>query len=292
MEIVRDIAALSAATARLRSAGPLALVPTMGALHAGHISLLDTARLSARHLVASIFVNPAQFGPNEDFNRYPRQEAADAALLEAAGCDLLFLPPVAAIYPPGFATSITVKSLGDSLCGAARPGHFDGVCVVVAKLLNMARPDIAVFGEKDWQQLAIIRRLVADLDIPVRIIGSPTVREPDGLAMSSRNAYLTPEQRRAAVALPGAMQAAIAAIAAGCDPATALAAAEQALLSAGFAAIDYLTLADADTLTPISAPGNVPGSAPASAPANARLFAAARIGSTRLIDNMPLKARA
>ena len=274
LPVVRSVADLRAAVAALRP-GRVALVPTMGALHAGHLALVAAARAAgAEHVVASIFVNPTQFAPHEDFDRYPRDEAADAAALAAAGVDLLFAPDVAAVYPPGFATTVSVGGLSTVLDGAARPGHFDGVATVVAKLLIAAGPDLAVFGEKDWQQLAVIRRLVADLGLPVEIVGAPIVRDADGLALSSRNAYLTADERARAVALPRSLAAARDAIRAGQPVDGALAAAAAALVAAGFDAPDYVALVDAD-LAPLAA-GDRPG----------RLLAAARLGSTRLIDNL------
>ena len=276
LPIVRSISALRVAIAAFRP-GLVALVPTMGALHAGHLALVAAARAAgATRIVASIFVNPTQFGPNEDFDRYPRDEATDAAALAAAGVDLLFAPAVAAMYPGGYATTVRVAGLGDVLDGAARPGHFDGVATVVTKLLLAAAPDLAVFGEKDWQQLAVIRRLVADLALPVEIVGAPIVRDADGLALSSRNAFLTPGERIRAVALPQALETARAALRAGGEVATTLAAAAAALVTAGFAPPDYVELVDANLcpLTAVSAP--------------ARLLAAARIGTTRLIDNIAL----
>lgn len=281
METVRTVEALRGQVLAWRQAGArVALVPTMGALHAGHLSLLETARGHADRLIASIFVNPKQFGPNEDFDRYPRAADADAALLSDAGCDLLFLPPVDAVYPAGFSTHVAVAGLGDDFCGAARPGHFDGVATVVAKLLIMAGPDVAVFGEKDWQQLAIIRRMATDLNLPVAIIGSPTVRDADGLALSSRNAFLSAGDRAAAAALPAAMRAAIARIEGGAGVTAVLAEAEQQLLAAGFSSVDYIALADAASLARLDQVDRP-----------ARLLAAARIGGTRLIDNMAVEPR-
>ncbi len=274
LPIVRSVADLRAAIAAFRPAR-IALVPTMGALHAGHLALIAAARgAGADRVVASIFVNPAQFGPNEDFDRYPRDEAADAAALAAAGCDLLFAPAASAIYPPGFATSVSVGTISRILDGAARPGHFDGVATVVAKLLIAAAPDLAVFGEKDWQQLAVIRRLTADLGLPVAIVGAPIIRDRDGLALSSRNAYLSADERRRAVALPKSLFAAREAIEAGAPVAATLAAASAAMIAAGFDAPDYVALVDVD-LHPLSA---VAGAV--------RLIAAARIGRTRLLDNL------
>ena len=255
--------------------GSLALVPTMGALHEGHIALVAEARKRADKVAASIFVNPAQFGPNEDFSRYPRQEEQDLAMLDEAGCDLVWMPSVLDIYPDGFATKVSVSGVSDRWEGEARPGHFEGVATVVAKLLLAVRPDVAVFGEKDFQQLAVIRRMVADLAIPVGIVGVPTVREPDGLARSSRNAYLTAEQRARAVTLPNALKAARDTISGNGSVGSALAQAKQALVNAGFLKIDYVALVDAATLDPLDTPQG-----------EMRLIAAATIGSTRLIDNV------
>ncbi len=230
----------------------------------------------------SIFVNPTQFGPNEDLSAYPRQLAEDAALLEAEGVALLWAPPVAEVYPDGFATTVSVTGLSEGLRGAWRPGHFDGVATVVAKLFNAVRPDIAVFGEKDWQQLAVIRRMARDLDLThphvSQIVGVPTVREADGLAMSSRNRYLSPEDREAAAALPREMKAAIEAIEEGANVVATLEKLEVDLIDAGFASIDYATLADATSLAPLTEMQDAP----------MRLLVAARIGGTRLIDNMAL----
>lgn len=280
MQTVTRLDPLRSALAALRADGPLALVPTMGALHDGHLTLVRAAKAQAAHVVVSIFVNPRQFGANEDLDAYPRQLARDQALLEAEGVSLLWAPEPAAMYPAGYATNISVSGIADSLCGAARPGHFDGVATVVCKLFNQVQPDLALFGEKDWQQLAVIRRMARDLDLTRpqadAIIGVPIVREADGLAMSSRNAYLSAEQRAAAVALPQAMQAAIAALLAGQPAADAMADLAGKLSSAGFAAVDYAELRDPASLEPVSDPAGQP----------ARLFVAARIGGTRLIDNM------
>ncbi|MBP7649736.1 MAG: pantoate--beta-alanine ligase, partial [Phenylobacterium sp.] len=199
LPIVRTVADLRSQVAAWRKAGEtVGMVPTMGALHAGHLSLVTLAKTKAVRVVASVFVNPTQFAPHEDFDAYPRDEAKDAGLLESAGCDLLFAPSVAEMYAPGFSTTVTVSGVSEPLDGAARPGHFAGVATVVSKLLLQCGPDIAVFGEKDYQQLQVIKRLVADLDIPVEVIGAPTARAEDGLALSSRNAYLTPAEREAA----------------------------------------------------------------------------------------------
>lgn len=280
MQTVSAIDPLRQAVEALRRDGKVALVPTMGALHEGHLTLVREAKKRAAHVVVSIFVNPRQFGAGEDLDAYPRQLARDSALLEAEGVSLLWAPDFSAMYPAGYATNIAVSDVSEGLCGSSRPGHFDGVATVVCKLFNQVQPDMALFGEKDWQQLAVIRRMARDLDLSCphvgAIFGVPTVREADGLAMSSRNAYLTAEQRAAAVALPDAMRAAIAAIGAGADVAAELARLEAALLSAGFASVDYAELRDADSLAPLAKRGSTP----------ARLLVAARIGKARLIDNM------
>ena len=274
MQIVRGSEELTRAAAELRRDGALALVPTMGALHAGHLALVAEAKRRAPRAAASIFVNPLQFGAGEDLDRYPRQEQADAALLEAAGCDLLWLPSVDDIYPPGFATAVRVAGLSERWEGAARPGHFDGVATVVARLLLAVRPDIALFGEKDFQQLAVIRRMAADLSLGVEIVGVGTVRDDDGLALSSRNAYLSADERQRAAVLPRALGEARRGVLAGVPVADALAGARRALEDAGFA-IDYVALVDAPTLEPIDRPAG-----------EMRLIAAATIGATRLIDNL------
>jgi len=266
---------LAQAVAELKRGGTLALVPTMGTLHAGHMALIAEAKRRADKVAATIFVNPTQFGPGEDLSRYPRREEQDARMLEEAGCDLLWLPSADAIYPEGFATTVHVAGVSERWEGEARPGHFDGVATVVTKLLLAVRPDIAVFGEKDFQQLAVIRRLVADLNMAVEILGLPTVREEDGLALSSRNAYLSPDERRRAAALQRALSKAGDAIRAGAPVASALQEAKQALVDAGFLKIDYLALVDAATLEPLDG-----------ARGEMRLIAAAKIGSTRLIDNI------
>lgn len=276
MHIVRTIADLRSAVAALRAEGhQIGLIPTMGALHAGHIALVDAARARGTKVVVSIFVNPMQFGPNEDLDAYPRREAADIALLEAADAAILWMPDVAAMYPAGFATTITVDGVSAHWDGAARPGHFAGVATIVSKLLLQTRPDIAFFGEKDFQQLAVIRRMVADLDMGIEIVGVPTQREDDGLALSSRNAYLSPEERVTARTLPRALGEAAAAIAAGADVEPTLAAARARLAEAGFTPIDYVALVDAATLEPI-----------VTLDGPARLIAAAKLGHTRLIDNL------
>lgn len=276
MQIIRDIAMLHRAVTALKQGGKsVALVPTMGSLHNGHLSLVRMARRVADHAVVSIFVNPTQFGPNEDFDAYPRDEARDAAMLAQEGTGLLWAPDVATMYPGGHSTHIEVAGLGADYCGAARPGHFDGVATVVAKLFNQVRPDVAIFGEKDWQQLAIIRRMARDLDFGIDIMGAPIARDSDGLALSSRNAYLSKEQRAAATAFPDALSTAAKAVAGGADVGETLAKAEAAIIKGGFDSVDYVALADADSLERLSV-----------FRAPARLLAAARIGKTRLIDNL------
>ncbi len=278
MQTIRQLSDLRDAISGFRAAGErIAFVPTMGALHAGHMALVAQAKLAGQRVVVSIFVNPKQFGPNEDLARYPRKELADSRMLAEAGVDLLWMPPVEVMYPEGHATNISVAGVSEPLDGAARPGHFDGVATVVAKLFNQVKPDVALFGEKDFQQLAVIRRMVADLDFDIDVRGVPTQRDDDGLALSSRNAYLAPEDRAAAVALPRALGVAVRAIDKGDDPATALATARASLEAAGFE-VDYVELVDADSL----------GAPVAGQPR--RLLAAARIAGTRLIDNVAVAA--
>jgi pantoate--beta-alanine ligase len=276
VQIVRSSEELANALADFRG-GRLALVPTMGALHAGHMALIDEAKRRADKVAATIFVNPLQFGANEDLGRYPRQEEQDSRRLAEHGCDLLWLPTAEDIYPPGFATTIRVAGVSERWEGEARPGHFDGVATVVAKLLLSVRPDVALFGEKDFQQLAVIRRMVADLDMEIEIGGVPTVRDPDGLALSSRNAYLSADERRRAVALPRALEQACDAIRSGGAVGSAISQAKQTLVDAGFLRIDYLALVDAATLEPVETPNG-----------EMRLIAAAVIGLTRLIDNLEI----
>lgn len=271
-----DLAALRAQVAAWRAAGErVVLVPTMGALHVGHLALVAEARRAGRAVV-SIFVNPTQFGPSEDFSRYPRDVEADLARLAEAGADAAWTPEVATMYPPGFATRIEVAGLTEGLCGAFRTGHFSGVATVVTKLLNQVRPDIALFGEKDFQQLQVIRRAAADLDLGVEIRGVPTIREADGLALSSRNRYLTPEERAAAPRLHAVLARVAEAARAGAETAGACEAGTGDLERAGFR-VQYLAVCDADTLAPVA---RVAGPA--------RVLAAAYLGRTRLIDNLPV----
>ena len=279
MQTIRDARALAAATKALKQDGKsLGFVPTMGALHAGHMKLVEEAGRRADAVAASIFVNPIQFNDAGDLARYPRQEESDAAMLAEAGCNLLWLPTAEQMYPDGFSTTVRVAGITDRWEGEHRPGHFDGVATVVAKLLVAMQPDMALFGEKDFQQLAVIRRLVADLGLPVEIIGVPTVRDADGLALSSRNAQLSADERTLALALPNALREAAERIAAGQDVGPVLARAKQALVDSGFLKIDYFALVDAATLEPLDERAGA-----------MRLIAAATIGKTRLIDNVPFR---
>lgn len=277
MQITRRIDETRSSIAALRGSGHrIGFVPTMGALHAGHISLIEAARRDDSAVVVSIFVNPTQFGPNEDFSRYPRDEAGDLARCESAGAALVFLPGVDEMYPAGAVTTVRVAKLTDTLCGPHRPGHFDGVATVVAKLFHIVQPDAAYFGEKDAQQLAVIRRMTRDLDMPVSIVGCPTMREPDGLAMSSRNAYLSSEHRVQAAVLHRALQAGRARIESGERDARAVESLMQGMVhAAGPARVDYISVVDAAGLQPVSKI-DVP----------VLLALAVRIGGTRLIDNV------
>lgn len=256
------------------------LVPTMGALHEGHLALVREARKHADFVMCSIFVNPTQFGPNEDFARYPRDLASDVARLEGAAASAVFAPEVSAMYPPGDETRVHVGPLAAHLCGPHRPGHFEGVATVVTKLFAIAGPCAAVFGKKDYQQLAILRRVAIDLFLPVKVIGFPIVREPDGLAMSSRNAYLSADERKRALALSRGLSAAARAFAAGERSARVLRGLALAEVEAAATSVDYVTLADADALVPLTDAAEV-GS-------RAVLAIACRIGATRLIDNLVL----
>ena len=253
----------------------VALVPTMGALHSGHLRLVTEAMHQADRVIVSIFVNPTQFGPNEDFNRYPRPLERDVALLKEIGADAVWLPTVEEMYPAGFATSIHIGNVTEGLCGASRPVHFDGVATVVAKLLLQTLPDVALFGEKDYQQLCLIKRLAIDLNIPVRILGVPTARESDGLALSSRNQYLSEEERTVAPAIYRVLTDVAAQVRGRVSVATLLEGARVQLLEAGFSSIEYLELRAEETLAPLSA-----------YKPPARLLIAARLGKTRLIDNL------
>ena len=280
MQTARTLEVLRNSLAVLRRDGEtVALVPTMGALHDGHLTLVRRAKEAADHVVASIFVNPRQFGAGEDLDAYPRQLQRDSELLEAEGVALLWAPAPAEVYPEGYATNISVAGVSEGLCGGDRPGHFDGVATVVCKLFNQVMPDMAFFGEKDWQQLAVIRRMARDLDLTrphvEAIHGVPIVREEDGLAMSSRNAYLSADQRARAASLPRAMKDAISVIAQGGPADRSLGNLREVLQVSGFDRIDYAEIRDADSLERLEADNG-----------NARLFVAARIGATRLIDNM------
>ncbi|HVI90493.1 MAG TPA: pantoate--beta-alanine ligase [Dongiaceae bacterium] len=276
--VVRSIADLRATLRKFREAGhKIGLVPTMGALHDGHLALVAAAKARGCKTVATIFVNPKQFSPSEDLATYPRDEAGDLAKLTAAGTDLLFAPMPDEIYPSGFSTAVEVSGVSEHLCGATRPHFFGGVATVVTKLLMQAMPDMAFFGEKDFQQLQVIRRLARDLDIPAEIVGVPIMREADGLAMSSRNRYLKPEQRLIASHLPVVMRGLAEALRDGKPAEDRIVAAKDRLLAAGFDKIDYLELCDADRIQPI-----------ATAKTPCRVFVAAFVGRTRLIDNWPV----
>ena len=276
--IVRSIRDLRRSVGNARSRGArVSLVPTMGALHEGHLSLVKLAAREAAFVVASVFVNPTQFSPEEDFAAYPRDEGRDVDLLASAGCHLVYAPLAATMYPNGFATTVSVAGVSADLEGAVRPHHFAGVATVVTKLLIQACPDTAVFGEKDYQQLQVIRRLAADLNLPVDIRAGPVVRDHSGLALSSRNVYLTEEQRRAAPALFRALSAARDRLRGGAHAAAAESEAKAAVLAAGFASIDYLEVRHPETLVRLG-PGPVPHAA--------RLLAAARLGRVRLLDNL------
>jgi len=280
LPVVRTVAALRAQVHAWRASGQsIALVPTMGFLHEGHLSLVRLGRTRADRVVASLFVNPTQFAPGEDFEAYPRDEARDSELLAGVGCDLLYAPTVAEMYPQGFATTVTVAEVSAPMDGIARPTHFAGVATIVAKLLTQCQPDVAIFGEKDYQQLLVIKRLARDLDLPVEILGAPTVREPDGLALSSRNTYLTAAERAVAPRLNAALRAAAEALRGGADVSEAEATGLRTLADAGFGKVDYFEVRGADDLRRL-------GPGPVDAPA--RIFVAARLGKARLIDNWPV----
>jgi pantoate--beta-alanine ligase len=278
MQILRTVHDLRKQVSAWRHEGrTIAMVPTMGALHEGHLSLVQLANVHCERVFASIFVNPTQFAAHEDLSRYPRDEAGDAAKLAAAGCHLLFAPSVEEMYPAGFATTVTVEGVTAPLEGVARPGHFAGVATIVAKLLLQGRPDVAVFGEKDYQQLLLIKKLVHDLNIPVEIVAGATLREADGLAMSSRNAYLSPSERAAAAQLNVILRTAVAELEAGGKIFETESKAFDALLGAGFGPVDYVALRDARDLSAL--PGE-------RVDRPARLLVAAFLGKTRLLDNV------
>ena len=280
LPIVRTVQSLRDAARSWREAGErVTLVPTMGFLHEGHVSLVRLGKSRADRVVASLFVNPTQFAPSEDFEAYPRDEARDVALLASAGCDLLYAPSVEEMYPAGFATTVSVAGVSGPMDGEARPIHFAGVATIVAKLLIQATPDVAIFGEKDYQQLLVIKRMARDLDLPVEILGAPTVREADGLALSSRNFYLTAGERAVAPRLHAALRTASAALKDDAPVSSVEARGYAALIEAGFGPIDYFDVRDADTLTHLG-PGPIGA-------AKARIFVAARLGRARLIDNWP-----
>ena len=280
LPIVRTVAELRAAVRGWRAEGlRVALVPTMGFLHHGHLSLVRLGHARTDRVVASLFVNPTQFAPSEDFEAYPRDEARDAELLASAGCDLLYAPSVDEMYPAGFSTTVSVAGVSAPMDGLARPIHFAGVATIVSKLLVQCQPDVAIFGEKDYQQFLVIKRLARDLDLAVEIVGAPTVREPDGLALSSRNSYLTAEERGVAPQLNAALRSAGEALSAGASVVEVEAEGLAALAAAGFGKVDYFEVRNAVDLARL-------GPGPVDAPA--RIFVAARLGKARLIDNWPV----
>jgi pantoate--beta-alanine ligase len=280
IKIVRTVADVRKQVAEWKKQGlNVGLVPTMGALHKGHLSLVEAVAAKADKIIVSIFVNPAQFGENEDLDKYPRQEKQDCQKLSHTVTDLVFAPAVSEMYPKGHVTRVTLDGISEILEGAERPGHFDGVATIVSKLLLQCGPDVAIFGEKDFQQLAVIKQFVRDLDIPVEIIGGKLIREEDGLAYSSRNAYLNPAERKIAGQFNVILKDLIAAVEAGADLRSAEKEATQKLLGAGFLSVDYVSIADAVTLLPASSAQN-----------GARVLAVARIGGVRLLDNMAIKA--
>ncbi|WP_045836788.1 pantoate--beta-alanine ligase [Hyphomicrobium sp. 99] len=277
IKVVRNVRDLRKATSKWRQRGQsIALVPTMGALHAGHLALVKLARKKADRTVVSIFVNPTQFGPNEDLSRYPRDEAGDLQKLADADADLVWAPDVEEMYPEGFSAGVRAGSAGKDLEGEFRPFHFDGVATVCTKLFNQVTPDIAIFGEKDYQQLAVLKQVVRDLNMPLKVIGAPTKRDSDGLALSSRNAYLSDAERKIAPALNAVISALAEDVANGADVASGIANAKRKLAAAGFTKIDYVEVRDAETLA-------VP---PAGDGRDLRVLAAVWLGKTRLIDNV------
>ncbi|MBN2720526.1 MAG: pantoate--beta-alanine ligase [Proteobacteria bacterium] len=281
MEIISDIKEMQKRSYGLREKGHrIGFVPTMGFLHRGHSSLMEKAREENDALVVSIFVNPTQFGPGEDYEAYPRDVEKDQALCQKVGTDLLFSPSPSGMYPSGFGTAVSVSGITEGLCGASRPGHFDGVCTVVAKLLNIVCPHRAYFGLKDYQQFQVVRRMARDLDIDTEIVGLPTVREPDGLAMSSRNAYLTPGERKAALTLFQALQWARKMVEGGIlEAGTIEERVREMILSTNGASIDYVSVVDAEELSPVKIIRD-----------RALLALAVRLGKARLIDNIILEA--
>jgi pantoate--beta-alanine ligase len=280
VRVIRDLQALRARVGAWRKAGEtVALVPTMGALHEGHLTLVQLAKARCRRAVVSIFVNPAQFAPHEDFERYPRDEAGDLAKLASVGCDLVWAPDRALMYPATFATRIVPAGAAQGLESDTRPHFFGGVATVCCKLFTQVAPDAAIFGEKDYQQLCVVKQMVRDLDLPLAIVGAPTVRAADGLALSSRNAYLTPDQRRIAPLLHQALIRVAAAVADGRDVAQASASVRSDLLQAGFDPVDYVEVRDAETLAPADPGTRRP----------LRVLAAAWLGKTRLIDNVAVE---
>lgn len=276
--MARTVASLRDVVSQWKQKGEtVALVPTMGALHRGHLALVEKAGANADRVVVSIFVNPAQFAPHEDFGDYPRTEREDIAKLKPLGVDLVYGPVASEMYAPDFSTSIDVGGVSDGLCTLTRPHFFGGVAVVVAKLLLQCLPDVAIFGEKDYQQLLVIRRMVRDLNIPVEVLSGPTEREEDGLAISSRNVYLSDQQRRRAVELSRTLKQIVVAVEGGAEIAAALETGRARLAEAGFDPVDYLEVRDAQTLEPV-----------AKLVGDARVLAAAYLGQTRLIDNFPI----
>ena len=278
MQIVRSVAALRRIVRDWRAAGEgIGVVPTMGALHAGHLALVQASQARGLRTIVTLFVNPKQFERPDDLAAYPRTEASDAEKLRALSVEVLFAPPAQEMYPEGFVTTVSLQGVADELEGESRPGHFAGMATVVSKLLLQSQADFAFFGEKDWQQLQVVKRMVADLDIPIEIVGVDTVREPDGLALSSRNVRLTPEQRRIAPGLHRALTGVAARFAAGTPTAQAEAEGREALGRAGFDRVDYIAVRNGEDLKP------------ADDPDRARVLAAAWLGPVRLIDNVPVR---
>ena len=277
-EIVRTLRALREAVAGWKRRGEsVGVVPTMGALHEGHLSLVRRAVEDCDRVIVTLFVNPKQFNDKKDLEAYPRTEEEDRELLRPLGPDILYVPDAGEVYPEGFATTVSVGRVSEGLCGDFRPGHFDGVATVVAKLFLQTAADKAFFGEKDYQQLQVVRRMARDLDIPVEVVGCPTIREEDGLAMSSRNRRLSPEDRATAAVLPQTLMAAAESIESGADPTGAIGTARQRLRDAGFEPVEYLELRGADDLAPMTQLDRP-----------ARLLVGAWLGNVRLIDNVPV----